>query len=180
MRLIWHLLNLVVSAILITALIAAVGIYPIYRSLRQNERGLRFQVYYNVLEMIEKHRPERHLIDEKLKDSVPFERLSDDEKERLNYLARAYDKLGILIKYGVVPLEFALDFYGRPLVVAWKYLESHVRDVRTIRQQSGHMKKFELLAIEAQKYREENFPGEETFLMSKEHPKSWEKSRWHR
>jgi cytochrome c-type biogenesis protein CcmH/NrfG len=169
------------TASIITAIIAVIGIYPLFRSLKQSERSLRFNVYNQVLEMLEQTRQARHL----LYDKVPKEpseaslsQLSPDETEQLDELVRTFDKLGLLVKHGVVPLDFVLDFYSYPIVVAWHRLEPHVTTQRRKRNQPGHMVKFEMLAIEAKKHRDRYHPGEETFTLTNEQMSRWRV--WHK
>jgi len=164
-------------ASIVTAIIAVIGIYPLFRSLMQSERSLRFGVYSQILETLEKTRQARHL----LYDEVPKEpsatslsKLSPDQTEQLDELARAFDKLGLLVKHGVVPLDFVFDFYSRPIVVAWHRLEPHITEERRKRNQPGHMAKFEMLAIEAKKHRDRYHPGEETFTLTTEQMSKWQ------
>ena len=161
---------------IVTALIAIIGIYPLFRRLVQSERSLRFGVYHQILEMLEKTRQARHL----LYDKVPSEpsatslnALSPDELSQLDDLARTFDKLGVLVKHSVVPLDFVMDFYSRPIVVAWHRLEPLITEERRKRSQPGHMIKFEMLAIEAKKHRDEHHEGEETFILTNEQNKKW-------
>lgn len=163
-------------ASIVTVIVAVIGVYPLFHSLKQTERALRFDVYYQVLEMLEKTRQARHL----LYDNVPQEpsdtslsQLSPQEIEQLDEFARTCDKLGLLVKHGVVPLDFVLDFYSRPLVIAWHRLEPHVTAERRKRNQPGHMVKFEMLAIEAKKHRDSDHPGEETFNLTPEQTSRW-------
>src|SRR5260370_34643237 len=101
-------------ASIITAIIAAIGIYPIFRSLKQSERSLRFGVYTQVLEMLEETREARHLLYDKVPTNPTmnsYSQLSDDELKQLDGLARTFDTIGLLVKHKTVPLEFVLDFY---------------------------------------------------------------------
>jgi hypothetical protein len=164
-------------ASIVTTIIAVIGIYPVFRSLRQSERSLRFGVYIKILEMLEATREARHLLYDKVPkqpNTASLDTLSSDEVEKMDELARTFDKLGLLVKHGVVPLDFVLDFYSRPLVVAWHRLEPHITAERRKRNQPGHMVKFEMLAIEAKKHRDRYHPGEETFNLTDEQMSRWQ------
>jgi len=156
-------------ASIITAMIAIISIYPIFRSLKQSERSLRFNVYNQVVEKMERTRKARHLLYTKVPETpstTSLNLLSPDEIEQLDDLTRSFDEIGLLIKYGVVPLGFVLDFYSHPIVIAWHRLEPSIMAERSKRNQPFHMYHFEQLAREAKKYRDKEQPGGETFHIS--------------
>ncbi|MBI2927083.1 MAG: hypothetical protein HYY24_15415 [Verrucomicrobia bacterium] len=157
------------------AVVAIVGIPLTWWRVRVAERALRADVYFRVLEMLEANRDVRHLLEGKLPkpDLKLFESLSPDEQKKLDGLARVYDQVGLLVKHGAIPLDFLMDFYSRPLVVAWSRLSPHIRCVREQRGQPGHMVKFEMLAIEAKIHRDKHHKGEETFNISTEDNRRW-------
>lgn len=169
------LVNLASVAGIITMLIAVISVYPLFKSLRQYERNLRFQVYKDVLTMLECVREERYLLEDKTTADPEFDVLKLDEEGRKPFyeLARAYDKLGLLIKHGVVPLEFVLDYYSKPIVSAWKYLEPFVQEVRRQKRRPGYWKKFQRLAMQAKEYRKRIYPQEQTFEVSPEDRAEW-------
>lgn len=162
-------------ATLIAAIVAIVGIPLTYWRIRLADRSLRGEAYFRILEMMEATREHRHLLEQKLSEPnlQSFNSLSDGEKEMLDHLARTYDKLGLLVKHRAVPLSFILDFYSRPLVVAWHKLAPHIRSVRYERKQPGHMVKFEMLAIAAKMHRDKFHKGEESFPLSNEDIRRW-------
>jgi hypothetical protein len=51
-----------VIATVVTAATAIIGVYYVAKSLKQSERSLRFNAYYQTMEMLEKTRPARHLL----------------------------------------------------------------------------------------------------------------------
>ena len=149
---------------------ATTGIFLTIRQVSQSERSLRFNVYYQVLEMLEKTRAARHLLYEKTpKDTSNFNfgDLNKEEMEQLDELARTYDKLGLLVKHKVIPLNFILDFYSRPIILTWNRLKPYIVAEREKRMQPAHMKMFELLAIKVLKHSTEDIGGE-TFTVSDE------------
>jgi hypothetical protein len=79
----------------------------------------------------------------------------------------------LLVKYGTVPLEFVVDYYSRPIVVTWHRLQPWIEEERKKRNQPGHMRLFELLAIHAKKHRDLEHSGEETFTLTKEQEVNW-------
>ena len=155
-----------------TALIALIGLY----SLILAGRSLRSTVYFQVLEMMEQTRDERHILEELIPANAAindFNKLTEPQIKQLDRLARNYDKLGLLVKHHTVPLSFVLDFYSRPLVVGWHRMAPYINTVRATRNQANHMAKFEELAIKAKQYRDKYHPGEESFSLHTERDKKW-------
>ena len=167
--------NIIETIKLIGAIVAIVGVPLTWWRVRVSERSLRANVYFRILEMLEKLRDARHLLEAKLTkpNLQQFDALDESDRKTLDGLARAYDQLGLLVKHGAVPLDFVMDFYSRPLVVAWNRLSPHVRRIRDERGQPGHMVKFEMLAIEAKIHRDKHHSKEESFALSKEDRKKW-------
>jgi hypothetical protein len=168
------LIGLVAS--IVTALTAIIGIYFVSRSLKQSERSLRFNACYQTMEMIEKTRDARHLLENKVPKDVSDKSLSNltvEEKKQLDELVKSFDKLALLVKYGTVPLEFVLDYYSHAIVVTWHRLQPWIYEERLKRNQPGHMKLFELLAIHAKKHRDLEHSGEETFTLDHSQEFKW-------
>jgi hypothetical protein len=84
----------------------------------------------------------------------------------------------MMVAKGVVPLSFLMDFQTRGLVVIWHRLRPFVEQLRKKRNQSGHLKQFQMLAIEAKKHRDadKRYSGEETFELGNEDQNAW--SEW--
>jgi hypothetical protein len=163
-------------ATVVAAIVALTAIYPLFRNLRSSERSLRFNVYIQVIEMLDEMRRARHLLYEKFPREpcdASLSQLSREEIDQLDDLLRTFDKLGLLVKHGVVPLEFVLDFYSYPIVVTWHRLKPYITAERLKRNQPGHMVKFEMLAIEAKKHRDKHHRGEETFPVTTEPETKW-------
>jgi hypothetical protein len=162
-------------ASIITALVALIGVYPLFKSLWNAERNLRFQVFRDVLELMEDSHTERQLLEKKISETeFNVDNATDEERRSYERIIRTWDKLGLLVKHGVVPLDFVLDFYSRPLVLSWRYLEPLVIKKRLKRKQPGHRIKFEILAKLAQQDRQKNYPNEDHYFnVSKEDLKQW-------
>lgn len=164
---------------IMTLAILIIGFYPAFRSLKQQERSLRFGVYYQVIEMMEKTREERRNIQDRVQPGKAvgyFNTLKDEkQKNAFDEVARTFDKLGLLVKNGVVPLDFVMDFYARPIVITWHRVREYVEEERKERGQPGHMKKFEELALLAKDHRDKYHKGEETFE-SDANPPNWPKT----
>lgn len=175
---------------ILTVVILWISLYPTLRSLKDQERSLRFGVCYQVMEMVEHTRPMRHRIQNvKIKkDAKPedvreemrkfYDTLTKEDKEKFDEVARTFDKLGILVKQGVVPKDFVIDFYSRPIVVTWNRMQYYIKEERDDRPQKRHMKKFEELALFAKEHRDKEHEGEETFTSNEELPdwrKIWKK-----
>ena len=131
---------------------------------------------WKILEMGEPHRKARHILYDKVSKEPSVEslrNLTDKEIEMIDEMIRAFDNLGLLVKYGSASLDFVLATYSRPLVIAWHRLEHYIMKERLQKPQKGHMKMFEMLAICAKKHRDKCHPGEETFTLSLEQEREW-------
>lgn len=82
--------------------------------------------------------------------------------------------LGVLVKHGVAPVDFVMDFYSRPLVKGWQYLEPMIAAERRSRKQPGHMRKFQVLAAGAREHRRLAYPDERSFDPHNEVTIEWE------
>jgi len=168
-------------ASIVTAIIAAVGVLPLYITLRQTERSLRFDAYARTHEMLERHRDARKLLGQiglehadkplrpldlkALKESAEEESEEESEKEsekeseakrklrQLDELARVFDRLGLMVRIRALPIEFVHEFYTSSLVLAWYHLGPGIEELRVDRKQPTHMWEFEMLAVDAMKWR---------------------------
>jgi len=176
-------------ATVIAATAAVLSLPQLFRNLRLSERSLRSKVYFDVLELMEgkdgEVRDLRHVLEKELlrakQESRMFDILSADQglQQKLDQLARAYDKVGLLVKHGVVPSEFLFDFYSCPILVAWSTIWPLIDRVRKDRVQKSHMLKFEILAIGAALYREKKYGAKPEFSISIEDKAKWNKwKRW--
>lgn len=92
------------------ALVAVVSVLPLFRNLRASQLSLRSRVYFETLALLEGSdggiRELRHVLEaeiRKAKDSgKQFDILSADDgiRAQVDKLARAYDKVGLLVKHG--------------------------------------------------------------------------------
>jgi hypothetical protein len=110
---------------------------------------------------------------------------SSAHKNELHELARACDMAGHLVKHRLISAELLFDFYSRPLVVTWKFLEPYIEERRRnpALPQPGHMLQFQILATGAALYRKKKHPAELVFPTK---PKiemlwrAWTKGTWNR
>jgi hypothetical protein len=59
--------------------------------------------------------------------------------------ARAYDRLGLFVREGLVPVDLVAAFYVAPVVDGWLRLHRFIEAERVRRGQPGHMWEFENL-----------------------------------
>lgn len=164
----WSYLGSIASVI--TAIVATIALIPVVKSLVQADRNLRFSIYNEVFEMLEKHREEKEAFDAMIISNEHFnimEDLSEEERQKYYKLARLYDRWGQLVLHGVLPIDFILDFYSRPLMLTWKAMHPYIETLRRIRVQPGHMAKFQFLAEEACNYRGGRYSGSYEFQKPK-------------
>jgi hypothetical protein len=169
------------AGIIALPLITFFTLVPLAYSAVLTGRSVRFATYIQVLDRLESYREERHLLDkiEKPYTLDKFKALETPEQDRLDNLGRAYDQVALMIKHRAVPIGFILDFYSRPLVIAWSRLQAHIRDTRISRGQPKHMILFQHLAFAAKYHRDRTHPGEDTFVVSSEEWAEWKKA-WKR
>jgi hypothetical protein len=176
-------------ATVVAAVVAIISVRPLFRNLHASELSLRSRVYFDTLTLLDGKEGEvrdlRHLLEQQIKlakaSGKQFDILTTavDVRQRLDKLARAYDKVGLLVKHGAVPVDFLFDFYSRPIVVAWTQIRPLVQSVRNDRGQPGHMLKFEILAIGASVYRLDKYSEPSPFPISAEDTARWKKwNRW--
>lgn len=177
-------------ATIVAALVAVVGIVPLFRNLVTAERNLRAKIYFDALTLVEgkdnENRALRHVLEDAVKrakrDGRTFDILQEtiDVQKKLDDLARVYDRVGLLVKHGVVPTEFLFDFYSRPIVNAWLHIRPLISVERTTRGQPNHMVKFELLAVGAALYRSKKYSETPPFSIPPESRRTWQLWRpWH-
>ena len=109
------------------------------------------------------------------KRQFDFHSLTPDEQKQVDQLAREYDKMGLLVKHGAIPINIVFDFYSKPIVQAWEALQGHITEERKARNQPGHMRKFETLAIGAALHRNQQH-SEHPPMPDKHQIKEW--NRW--
>lgn len=164
---------------LLTVVVAGIAAY---RQLAAAERNLRFQIYRDLLTMVDEFERERHRIEHEFpKDTTDFDfkSLPPEQCEKLERVCRSFDKLGMMVAKGVVPLSFLMDFHTRGLVIVWHRLRPFVQQLRDKRNQKGHFKQFQMLAIAAKMHRDANpeYAAEETFQFTEEDAREWTKWR---
>jgi hypothetical protein len=69
-------------------------------------------------------------------------------KQRAEKVARGFDRLGLLVREGRIPINLVARFYVTPILRCWINLRPYVEAVRKDRSQNGHMWEFENLAVE--------------------------------
>lgn len=179
-------------ATILAAIVAAIGVLLAVSSLRAaqhsllaTQMNLRSRVYVDALGLLEgkdaELRDARHLLEAKVRaakksgDVFDSTAITDEvEMAKLDGLARAYDKIGLLVKYKTIPLDFLFEFYSRPLTEGWQHLQRHVSRERDARKQRTHMLKFEALAVGAAAYREAKYGKKLPVAFTKEAQDEWE------
>jgi hypothetical protein len=182
-------------ATLVAACVALIGVWPVFRNLRASERNLRSKVYLDTLSLLEgkdnEVRALRKKLDAELQKARPAQgggttpvqafnvlKASPDIQKDLDQLARVYDKVGLLVKHGVVPTDFLFDFYSCPIILAWQHIKPLVAKERDSRlpPQPNHMLKFEILAIGAALYRQTKYGDTPPFAIGLRETALW--NRW--
>lgn len=176
-------------------LFSIVSVIIATRAYRTSAVTLRAKVGLDALALLEGDggilEKQRHILDrlvgngseggEKLDILLKIYRLKD-RGEGLHEMLRAYDKMGHLVRFGIIPVDFLFEFYSRPIAEAWKHLEPFVGQLRNESKHPNHLKQFEILAIGAALYRQNKnqmqFHPEEKWIFEVDlkQRKNWE--RW--
>lgn len=171
-------------------IIALIGVYPLIKNLIANQKSLRAKVFFDSFNLLEGQNGELRDLREKLRSEVKND--TDQQKKfdilikpvplqkEFDKLGRSYDKIGLLVKHGVVPVSFLFDFYSDPIIKAWQHLSPYYIKIRTDRKQYGHMLKFEILATGAALYRMKKKKETPPFDITPKNKKMWDKwKKWY-
>jgi hypothetical protein len=125
-----------------------------------------FDIYKTVFEMIDEEgmREARHYVQDDMEMDAysaekenwleiesPAKHRGEDwklDKERAERVARAFDRLGLMVREGRVPINMVARFYSRPTLLCWQKLSPYIRTQRQKRKQPGHMWEWENLVFE--------------------------------
>lgn len=139
------------------------GAFIIFGQLSQQKKSHLFSVYHNVICMLDdiNVRAARHYVYNMNRDAfdkegwLTLDTITDsgnniiyiDNKSKAEITCRQFDKLGLLIREGIVPINIVALFYSYPALKCWYQLAPYIRAVRSEkgRHQNGHMWHFEHL-----------------------------------
>ena len=68
------------------------------------------------------------------------------DRDMAELIMRKFDRLGLLVRMGVVPIDIVVQFYVTPIIKSWIVLSKYIEELRKERAQPGHMWEFENLA----------------------------------
>lgn len=172
-------------AVLASSLATCVALIVATRNLRLARRTLNARAHYDALEMlegdIEESKFNLSLLHDELENAL-HNRKDDPEwilcadptfQDKMKLLVRAYDKIGLLVKYRAFPYEYVFDFYSRPIVMGWLHLSPLVKAERERRNQPGHCSKFEILAVGAALHRKAKAGEQPPFYCSSSRTSDW-------
>ncbi|NLI40521.1 MAG: DUF4760 domain-containing protein [Caldisericales bacterium] len=133
------------------------------------EKNMRLESYTKIIDMMENAWNEDNSIelinsfkelDEpstiKNYESLPIVDDKDKNKitqKRIILLIRSIDKLGLLVKHGVVPVNFVSDFYSSRIVSTWRMLWPVIEKLRKEKKHPGLYTKVEILTYIATTHR---------------------------
>jgi hypothetical protein len=140
----------------IACLVGIVSLRFVYVNVKTAQKALRAKIFIDVLTILEgkdnEVRDMRLALNEKVRLLPNYDAGHSEIKgdvDKFHALARSYDKIGLLVKHGAIPVEFLFEFYSAPILMAWKHTRGLVFKERAIRKQEGHMRLFETLAAGA-------------------------------
>lgn len=148
--------------------VALLAIVVAAMSMVASLRGHLFTVYKDVMALLDEVRDERALVYQysrqqyknwkevwsKPEPAPPKEGQEETiqhkawrEWKAADRVARSFDKLGLLVREGKVPVELISQFYVTPILKCWFNLEPYIGWSRSQRSQPGHCWEFENLAV---------------------------------
>ena len=149
------------AAQIVIAVFAVITAYPLFQHLVHARRALNFNVYRDVLALMDLTAPHRKYLEEQVSlDLFDVSNMSAEEAAMMEELIRSWDKLGIMVLHGVVPRSLVMDHYSRSLVMSFRYLKPYVEEQRSKRNQISHRGNFYWLASKALSHRQKKYPGE--------------------
>lgn len=120
-------------------------------------------VYRFVFEIVDskQDRDARHVVYEmhpSAGNNVSLEKVRDaqywngspsmQDKDAADTVARAFDRLGLLVREGVVPLNIIAHFFASPAIRCWYKLQPFVGVERDKRMQNGHLWEWENMVFQ--------------------------------
>lgn len=129
------------------------------RQLKEMTKARHLEAMLKVYEMIgsESARKQRKFIYTELK-STP-EELTFDEREQVEQICVAFDRIGILVGSDLIPKDELFAGHGQVIIRTWTKLEPYIKHHRKMIG-NYHAKHFEALAALAQEYHSEHSPDE--------------------
>lgn len=117
------------------------------------QKTIYTHAYKTALDILqeERIRQARNVVFTHLK-SKPLETWSPEEVQAAEVVCSTYDTVGIMTKYGVLPVEWVADNWGYSLRETWKILEPFVQKYRTERKVAEYWDDYERLVMEAHKF----------------------------
>ncbi|MFC2104791.1 hypothetical protein ACFLS4_05520 [Bacteroidota bacterium] len=148
------------TVVIFTAIIAL-------RQFKEMIKSRHMEGLINVYELMgnEQARIDRYHIYNKLKKDP--EKISLDDWKCIQRVSTSFDKIGLLVKAGLVPKKELLESHYEVFIRSWIKLEPYIKNYR--KQIGGrHVNHFEELANEAKNYHQENFPNVELKIIKVE------------
>jgi Domain of unknown function (DUF4760) len=129
------------------------------RQLKEMTKARHLEAMLRVYEMIgsEAARKHRKFIYTELKSSP--ETLTAEEREHVEQISVAFDRIGILVASDLIPKEKLLSGHCEVIIRSWDKLEPYIKHHRKV-VGNYHAKYFEALAVLAQEYHSRHSSGE--------------------
>lgn len=155
----------------IAAIIAAVAAIIAIKQLREMAKTRHLEAMLRVYEMIgnESAREDRRFIFNNL--SSPPELITDEERNRIERVSVTLDRVGKLIKSGLVPKEEFLNSHYEMVVRCWKVLEPYILHHEN-KVGGRHSSHFKYLYNVADKYHNRHFPNTEIRIVKLKEPEN--------
>lgn len=121
------------SAITIIALVGL--IWQIYLQRRDHKREAA-ALLYSYIDTAE-YRRAASFIYSSNPENLVIGKLSEDEREQVEFVANAFDRIGFMIKKELMNEDIVYYLYGKPVIKSAQQLQIHLQDQRNRRANEG-------------------------------------------
>jgi len=141
-------------AALIQAIVVLVAVWPAYKQLREAVKVRSLEAFKTIAEDIQNSAAERRLIYSELaelpnmleKDKKNFiSQMKQDFKSNIVNVCVTFDKMGVLVKHGLIPKDVAFSIYFDVVIRIWHLVEPFIKQEREKRKSDIWMMYFEEL-----------------------------------
>jgi ADP-ribose pyrophosphatase YjhB (NUDIX family) len=122
------------------------------KSQRALTNAAHSQVYRAAVDILqgESVRSARRIVLSNLAGTKPS-RWSKKQRAAAETVCHTYDSVGIMVRYGMLPVEFIADSWGDSLRKTWKILAPLIEEYRQMRGSPEYWDDYQYLALEAEK-----------------------------
>jgi hypothetical protein len=116
-----------------------------------NRQHIRMNIYYKVIERLENIRDQRHEVYSL--ENINFKLWTIQNCTAVEKVCREFDIVGIIYNQKLIPKRLIKRFYSYPITKCWQICSAYIENIRSQRNQPGHMQQFQNLAEKCKNWR---------------------------